>query len=903
MTYYEDDASSEARAIHPGDLLGSYRVIARKGGGAHGTVYQVEHVILGKRFALKQLQASVAQSENIEQRFLREARLLAMLEHPNIVQIVDCQRDPQYGLFLVLEWLHGCTLEDALKRGRLTGREVRVIFRQLCWALELAQSYGIVHRDIKPANIFLQKHFNAFRIKLMDFGVSTASGGGTGELTMAGQMLGSAPYMPPEQVRGDIASIDGRSDIYSCGILLAETLTGKPPFTGPMPSLLFKHLQDPPPPLRQLAPDIRWNDNLEAIYQKALAKTNDQRFSTPLEFWFALREALVGSALGQGTIEDGVVMRTLNDIFQKTDDAQAKRQLHASYFWGDNEISDEPSEHVSPSSADLISVAAAFQPKEDRTGGDLAALSSQDDLPTHGTPLALKQHTTSTTAHDQDHLTPPPPPPLPPHLLSQHISSGSSSFVPLPDPSDSFPQPSAQHTSSSFAPLQDPQHTSSSFAPLQDPQHTSSSFAPLQDPQRNAPFPQQPVAQRNPAAFARASQPSPSSLSSAPQTPQQGNAPFYNAHPPTTPAPTPHAAAFHPSAASFQETVPHYVGATPPHEQRTQASAPLHNPPAPPNPQAAKRSSYSSAQDRPAPAPAPSPTRSAPSSQNDGYNVPQARTGTHNIPPSPQAQTDTLHRPHTGEFRPPHHSPQHAQRTTTPPQIQTYPPQAPTAYTYPPQSLTASSTSHQTGSHPPLPTYAPAHHTGSYPPASASPQAHHTGSYPPASASPQAHHTGSYPPASASHTGSYPPASASPQAHHTGSYPPASASIRPAAAQPPPNPFAFPSAPQSNPYAESDALLADLVDESDYYDDNEDEGDATMLAPQGAEMLPPPPPRPTPPSAYSPKPAAPPFSSPSAQPRPRETTSSPAIKPPPPPPPPPPSSAISRVGAQDKKKP
>gem|GEM_PF-4238231 len=872
MTYYEDDASSEARAIHPGDLLGSYRVIARKGGGAHGTVYQVEHVILGKRFALKQLQASVAQSENIEQRFLREARLLAMLEHPNIVQIVDCQRDPQYGLFLVLEWLHGCTLEDVLKRGRLTGREVRIIFRQLCWALELAQSYGIVHRDIKPANIFLQKHFNAFRIKLMDFGVSTASGGGTGELTMAGQMLGSAPYMPPEQVRGDIASIDGRSDIYSCGILLAETLTGKPPFTGPMPSLLFKHLQDPPPPLRQLAPDIRWNDNLEAIYQKALAKTNDQRFSTPLEFWFALREALVGSALGQGTIEDGVVMRTLNEIFQKTDDAQAKRQLHASYFWGDNEISDEPSEHVSPSSADLISVAAAFQPKEDRTGGDLAALSSQDDLPTHGTSLPLKQHTTPTTAYDQDHLTPPPPPPLPPHLLSQHVSSGSSSFVPLPDPSDSFPHPS--------------------------PQHTSSSFAPLQDPQRSAPFPQQPVAQRNPAAFAKASHPAPASLSSAPQTPQQGNTSFHNAHPPTTPAPTPHAAAFHSSAASLQETAPHYVGATPPHEQHAQPSAPFHNPPAPANPQTAKRSSYSSAQERPAPA----PTRSAPSPQNEGHNTLQARTGTHNIPPSPQArtgtynipqapqapqaQTDAHHRPHTGEFRPPHHSPQNAQRTTTPPQIQTYPPQSPTTYTYPPQSPTAytyppqppsaSSTSHQTGSHPPLPTYAPTHQTGSYPPVSTSPQAHHTGSYP--------------------------PASASPQAHHTGSYPPVSASPKPAA-QPPSNPFAFPSAPQSNPYAESDALLADLVDESDYYDDNEDEGDATMLAPQGAEMLPPPPPRPAPPSAYSPKPAAPPFSSPSTQQRPRETTSNPAIKPPPPPPPPPPSSAISRVGAQDKKKP
>ncbi|MCB9640969.1 MAG: protein kinase [Myxococcales bacterium] len=764
MTYYEDDGNGEIRTINSGDQLGPYRIIARKGGGAHGTVYQVEHVILGKRFALKQLQASVDQGGNIEQRFLREARLLAMLEHPNIVQIVDCQHDPQYGLYLVLEWLYGCTLEDVLKHGRLSGREVRVVFRQLCWALELAQSYGIVHRDIKPANIFLQKHFNSFQIKLMDFGVSTASGGGTGELTMAGQMLGSAPYMPPEQVRGDIASIDGRSDIYSCGILLAETLTGKPPFTGSMPSLLFKHLQDPPPPLRQLAPDIRVNDRIEAIYQKSLAKTNDQRFGTPLEFWFALREALVGSSLGKGTLEEGVVMRTLNEIFQKTDDAQAKRQLHASYFWGDNEISDEPEDHVSPSSADLVSVAAALQPREDRTGAELPVITTQDDLPTSAAPLDLAiQEATQQLLELEDHLKPPPPPPLPPHLAAQEqassgsssfnagsafntgSSSGSSSFVPLPDPKASVPFIASQPVTRAAPSTPNTRPASSSFPPLPD------------------------TAQRSGAQ----------NTFPTPQTPQQGNAPF--------------AAKLSTSSYSTQ-----------PSPARSPAFTPI--------PPSAAHPTYS-------------PQASA-HQTGQHASMPSQRTGQHPSMPSQRTgQHPSMASQHTSQ-----HNALPAQRT---------------------------------GQHNALPPSRTGQHNALQPP--------------------QGHHSMQGPSQSSVRTGQFQAPMQMPQA--------------PVAVTRGPNPSIFGSPISSsggsseNPYEESDALLADLMDATDYYEED-DEGDATVIAPQGMGLQTPFSPQ-VPVRQAAPRAKLPQTPQSNAQ----------AVKPPPPPPPPPPSSALSRMGATQKKKP
>src|SRR5581483_364512 len=219
----------------PGQTLSHYRIVGKLGGGGMGIVYRAEDLDLGRSVALKFLTPELAGDAGALERFRREARAASSLNHPNICTIYEIGRDMGY-TFIAMELLSGATLKDRLVEGPMRPEEIRAIALEITSALDAAHRAGIVHRDIKPANIFITADG---RTKILDFGVakvSTAVGDddetGTMErsLTGAGRIVGTITHMSPEQIRAQ--PLDGRTDIFSLGVVLYEMATGKLPFEG-----------------------------------------------------------------------------------------------------------------------------------------------------------------------------------------------------------------------------------------------------------------------------------------------------------------------------------------------------------------------------------------------------------------------------------------------------------------------------------------------------------------------------------------------------------------------------------------------------------------------------------------------------------------------------------------------
>ena len=205
-------------------VSGRYRVLRKIGGGGMADVYLCEDLVLGRRVALKVLLQRFLDDPTFVERFRREAKAAAGLNHANLVSIYDWgEVDGTY--FIVMEYVEGETLKDLVRRqGRLGGSEAVRISLQLLAALEFAHRTGIVHRDIKPQNVMLDRDGNA---KVTDFGIARAGDSG---MTEAGSILGTAQYLAPEQAKGQ--RVDERSDLYSVGIVLYEMLTGTVPVQG-----------------------------------------------------------------------------------------------------------------------------------------------------------------------------------------------------------------------------------------------------------------------------------------------------------------------------------------------------------------------------------------------------------------------------------------------------------------------------------------------------------------------------------------------------------------------------------------------------------------------------------------------------------------------------------------------
>ncbi|HEY5445641.1 MAG TPA: serine/threonine-protein kinase, partial [Pyrinomonadaceae bacterium] len=241
----------------PQFIAGRFRIEREIGIGGMGTVYLATHLGLERPVAVKIIRREFAGDQDVADRFLREARTMAKLRHPHAAMIFDAGNLPDGRHFIIMEFVEGETLSQALAReGRFSASRSVQIATQVCDVLEEAHRLGIIHRDLKPSNIMLSER----GVCVLDFGVakvlaSSAEATATHASTGSGQIVGTPRYMSPEQCLGQ--RVGARSDLYSLGVLLYEMLAGRPPFVDPLPSaLLVKQATAPAPPLPRLVEDI-----------------------------------------------------------------------------------------------------------------------------------------------------------------------------------------------------------------------------------------------------------------------------------------------------------------------------------------------------------------------------------------------------------------------------------------------------------------------------------------------------------------------------------------------------------------------------------------------------------------------------------------------------------------------
>jgi serine/threonine-protein kinase len=265
-----------------GTKLGNYEIESLLGRGGMGVVYKARQISLNRPIALKILPPTLSSDSSFVKRFHREAQAVAQLHHPNIVQVHDIAEEK--GLhFFSMEYIEGRTLDKLLEeKGRLEVDEAIRIISQAALALEHAHTNGIIHRDIKPSNIILDKPGS---VKVMDFGLARMTDDRS-KLTQSGTLMGTLDYMSPEQCRGE--ELDERTDIYSLGVVLYETLTGKTPFDASNEAaLIYKIINEEAPGVESLSPDLPRHASVVA--HRATAKNKEDRYGGISEFLEDLR--------------------------------------------------------------------------------------------------------------------------------------------------------------------------------------------------------------------------------------------------------------------------------------------------------------------------------------------------------------------------------------------------------------------------------------------------------------------------------------------------------------------------------------------------------------------------------------------------------------------------------------
>jgi predicted Ser/Thr protein kinase len=280
--------------------IGRYRVLGELGKGAMGVVYKAQDPTIGRVVALKTMRVDVhgIEAEEMLARFRNEARAAGVLNHPNIVTVFDAGEETGH-FYMALECIEGETLQQKIQQRRVLPPEMAVeMARQVCAGLDYAHAHGIIHRDIKPANIMITPDGTA---KIMDFGIAKGTGSG---ITTTGQVMGTPNYMSPEQVKG--RPLDGRSDLFSLGVVLYESVTGEKPFGGDnVTTIIYKILHETPAAPRDL--DITIHPGLSAIVLKALAKDPMARYQRGAEM---ARDLLFYRDLGSETPTSGRVAVT-----------------------------------------------------------------------------------------------------------------------------------------------------------------------------------------------------------------------------------------------------------------------------------------------------------------------------------------------------------------------------------------------------------------------------------------------------------------------------------------------------------------------------------------------------------------------------------------------------------------
>jgi len=269
-------------------LVGRYNLLSILGSGGMSSVYLARHEIIGRQMAIKVLRRDLAQDATQKERFLREARAVNQINHPNIVEITDYGETDDGLLFLVMEYVKGESLLGAMKGGRLSPDRALRIALQIAQALSRAHAMGIIHRDLKPENILLvSREGKPDFVKVLDFGIAKVLDAPS--LTRDQQVFGTPGYIAPEYFKSP--ALDGRADLYSLGVVIYELLTKDLPFKFQYPGdLLIKAVTEDPIPLSERRPGIP--QEVEAVVMRCLSRDREKRFSSADELMEAIDAAL-----------------------------------------------------------------------------------------------------------------------------------------------------------------------------------------------------------------------------------------------------------------------------------------------------------------------------------------------------------------------------------------------------------------------------------------------------------------------------------------------------------------------------------------------------------------------------------------------------------------------------------
>jgi len=293
---------------HLGRVVAGYRIEERIGRGGMGLVYRAEHLNLRRRAAIKIIAPELAEASGFRERFNREARIAAALQHPNIVTVYDAGEEDGL-LYLAMQYIEGNDLSAVLRsQGRLRPYRAIDVCRQIAAALDAAHGQGLIHRDVKPANVLIEGR-TAF---LTDFGLTKRIEGTRTQLTKAGDVVGTIHYVAPEQIEG--GRVDARTDIYSLGCLVYHCLSGELPFARDTDvAVIYAHLSEEPPRLTSVRPELP--GGLDAVIAKALEKAPERRFQTCADLMSAAR-AVIDAA---GPLSDTATPRPVPALGDRAD--------------------------------------------------------------------------------------------------------------------------------------------------------------------------------------------------------------------------------------------------------------------------------------------------------------------------------------------------------------------------------------------------------------------------------------------------------------------------------------------------------------------------------------------------------------------------------------------------------
>ena len=277
-----------------GEVIASqFKIIKKLGQGGMGSVFLAEQLDMGRRVVVKIMHPPRFGEEAMEERFKREARMVAQLNHPNIVQVYVFGKMHDDQWYLAMEYIEGGSLFELMSsHGALPEARALRIMDQVCSALGEAHHHGVIHRDLKPDNIMLaDRHGNADYVKVLDFGIAKMLDDSNARITKTGTVFGTPQYMAPEQARG--VEVDQRTDVYALGLILHEMITGASPFkVESTMDYLLKHISEPVRPPRQAFDGLVMLPRTEALIMRCLEKSPGQRFQSVHELQREIRHCL-----------------------------------------------------------------------------------------------------------------------------------------------------------------------------------------------------------------------------------------------------------------------------------------------------------------------------------------------------------------------------------------------------------------------------------------------------------------------------------------------------------------------------------------------------------------------------------------------------------------------------------